>query len=158
MNQNFKTILLTVLTLSCFVIALVELSGVSKTAFLNKFNATESEKAAIKATNYLPKTIVEFDHTDYDFGTIREGDKVSHAYKFKNIGDKPLMINDARASCGCTVASYPKQFIQPGQSEEIVVDFDSHGKEGQQDKRVMIYSNAQESAMSISFKANVLKK
>lgn len=158
MNQQLKTILLTVLTLSCFVIALVELSGVSKTALLNKFNATESNAAAIKSTGQMPKTIIEFEEMNHNFGTIKEGDKVKHTYKFKNIGQKPLVISDAKASCGCTVPSYPKEPIAPEQSGEIVVEFNSAGKPGHQHKGVMIYSNAQQPAMQISFDAEVEKK
>lgn len=158
MNQNLKTILLTVLTLSCFTIALVELSGISKTAFLNKFNATESAEAAIKAVGYLPKTIIEFDNIQYDFGTIKEGEIVEHIFKFKNIGNKPLVITDAKASCGCTVASFPKQPIAPEQSGEIVVEFNSKGKPGHQEKKVTIYSNAQQEALPIAFKADVVKQ
>lgn len=158
MNQQLKAILLTVLTLSCFVIALVELSGISKTAFFNKFNASESAEAAIKSTSYLPKTIIEFETMNHNFGTIKEGDVVSHAYKFKNIGNKPLVITDAKAACGCTVPSYPKEPILPETGGEIVVEFNSNGKPGHQHKGVMIYSNAQESAMQITFDAEVEKK
>ena len=158
MNTNVKTALLTVLTLSCFVIALVELSGISKTALFNKFNATESSAAAIKSTGQLPKTIIEFETMNHNFGTIKEGDVVKHTYKFKNIGTKPLIISDAKAACGCTVPSYPKQPIGPEQSGEITVEFNSEGKPGHQHKGVMIYSNAQEPAMQISFDADVEKK
>ncbi|HQE12273.1 MAG TPA: DUF1573 domain-containing protein [Flavipsychrobacter sp.] len=158
MNQQLKAVLLTVLTLSCFVIALVELSGISKTAFFNKFNATESSEAAIKNTSYLPKTIIEFDSIHHNFGNIKEGEKVTHAFKFKNIGNKPLVISDARASCGCTVPSYPKEPIMPESGGEIVVEFNSDGRPGHQHKGVMVYSNAQEAAIQVTFDADVEKK
>ncbi len=158
MNQQLKTILLTVLTLSCFVIALIELSGVSKTALLNKFNATESSDAAVKATRQLPKTIIEFEEQHFDFGKITEGEKVTHTFKFKNIGRYPLIISDARASCGCTVPSYPKQPIDPEKTGEITVEFNSEGREGIQKKNVMIYSNGQQEAISLGFDAEVVKK
>jgi hypothetical protein len=167
MNAQFKTVLLTILTLSCFVIALVELSGVSKTALINKFGSSTSSTpkedpnsidAKMKEMREIPKTIIKFDTTHYSFGTINEGDVVKHAFHFKNIGNSPLLIANAAASCGCTVPSYPKQPVPPGGESDIVVEFNSHGKKGHQQKNVMIYSNAQQEAMSIGFDAEVKEK
>jgi hypothetical protein len=170
MNQQLKTVLLTVLTLSCFVIALVELSGVSSTALFNKYGIggnkssvakeedPESINAKMKQMREIPKTIIKFDTTKHSFGTINEGDVVKYTYHFKNIGSNPLLIANAAASCGCTVPSYPKQPVAPGADGNITVEFNSHGKKGHQQKNVMIYSNAQEEAMSIGFDADVKEK
>jgi hypothetical protein len=158
MNQQLKTVLLTVLTLSLFVIALVELSGVSKTAFLNKFNANEDGPSATANVANMPKTTLEFAETKHSFGTITEGDKVTHAFKFKNTGSNPLVISKAVASCGCTVPSYPKEPVPPGGEGEIVVEFNSSGREGHQQKNVLVYSNGQQEAMSIGFDADVKAK
>jgi hypothetical protein len=158
MNQQLKTVLLTVLTLSLFVIALVELSGVSKTALLNKFNANENGPSAASNIANLPKTTIEFAETKHSFGTITEGDKVTHAFKFKNTGSNPLVISNAIASCGCTVPSYPKEPVPPGGEGELVVQFNSSGREGHQQKNVMVYSNGQQEAMSIGFDADVKAK
>lgn len=157
MNQQLKTILLTVLTISCLAIALIEISGISKTAFFNKFNATESQKAATDEIGFLPKTIIEFDNTRHDFGTLKEGDVVTHTFRFKNIGNKSLVISDVHASCGCTVPSYPKEAIPPESSGEITVQFDSKDQTGDQSKRVTVYSNAQQPAIALYFKAHVVK-
>lgn len=169
MNQQLKTILLTVLTLSVFTLALVELSGVSSKALFNKygigeggsehdhFSETEKDKRE-KQMKAMPKTIISFDDTKHDFGTITEGEKVIHSYHFKNIGDKPLFISNAVASCGCTVPSYPKEPIPPGAEGNIEVEFNSTNRVGQQRKNVLIYSNAQEEAMSIGFVAEVVAK
>ena len=54
-----------------------------------------------------PVTTVEFEETEFDFGTVMEGEKVTHVYKFKNTGDEPLIISNAKATCGCTVPSWP---------------------------------------------------
>lgn len=167
MNAQLKTVLLTILTLSCFVIALVELSGVSKTALINKFGSSASSApkedpnsidAKMKEMREIPKTIIKFDTTRFDFGKIKEGDVVKHAFHFKNMGTNPLLIANAAASCGCTVPSYPKQPVPPGGADSIVVEFNSKGKKGHQHKNVMIYSNAQEEAMSIGFEAEVQEK
>ena len=105
----------------------------------------------------MPKTVLSFDETKHNFGTIKEGEKVRHAYHFRNTGEHPLLISNAVASCGCTVPSYPKEPIPPGGDGEIVVEFNSSGRDGHQQKNVLIYSNAQEDAMSIGFEADVKK-
>src|ERR1700761_4480072 len=48
-------------------------------------------------------TKLEFLESSYDFGKIDEGKKVEHIFKFKNTGENPLVLQDARASCGCTI-------------------------------------------------------
>lgn len=168
MNQQLKTILLTVLTLSVFAIALVELSGVSSTALFNKYNIGEGgghvheDESEVKKredkAKAMPKTVISFEDTKHDFGTITDGEVVKHAYKFKNTGSNPLLISNAVASCGCTVPSYPKQPIPPGGEGEIIVEFNSKNRVGQQKKNVLIYSNGQEEAMSIGFNVEVKEK
>lgn len=163
MNQQLKTVLLTILTLSCFVIALIELSGVSSTALMNKYNINvgsghshthENEEAH---ANNLPKTTIEFTETNHKFGTIKEGEVVKYSFHFKNTGTHPLVISKAVASCGCTVPSYPKKPVPPGGEGDVTVEFNSANREGHQQKNVMIYSNAQQEAMSVGFEADVVK-
>mgnify|MGYP000997061082 CR=1 FL=1 len=166
MNQQLKTILLTVLTISVFVIALVELSGVSKTALFNKYNIgdehthTHAKEADARGEKVaaMPQTVISFTDTKHDFGTITEGDVVRHAFHFKNTGDHPLLISSAVASCGCTVPEWPKEPIPPGGEGDIVVEFNSKKRTGHQQKNVMIHSNAQQAAMSIGFTADVKEK
>lgn len=163
MSQQLRTVLLTILTLSVFVIALVELSGVSKTALINKWNGEEqhvhdrSGDATISTAN-LPKTVITFEDTKHSFGTITEGEKVRHAYRFKNTGEHPLVISNAVASCGCTVPSYPKEPIPPGKEGEIIVEFNSKNRAGHQQKNVLVYSNAQQDAISLGFDVDVKEK
>jgi hypothetical protein len=167
MNAQLKTILLTVLTLSVFTIAMVELTGVSSTALFNKYHIgsggtdhgaymtkPEADKREAQ-TQSMPKTEMQFVDTKYSFGKIKEGDVVKHAYHFKNIGQAPLLISRAEVSCGCTVPSFPKDPIPPGGEGDIVVEFDSHNKKGHQQKNVLIHSNSTIDKMSIGFDAEV---
>ncbi len=158
MNQQLKTVLLTIATISLFVIALVELSGVSKTALINKFSDKDEHKVWEDRAEAMPKTIISFEDTKHDFGTITEGEKVTHSFKFINTGMNDLVIQKAVASCGCTVPSYPKNPIPPGDSGVITVEFNSANRPGMQRKNIMVYSNAQASAISIGFEANVVEK
>lgn len=165
MNAQLKTITLTVAALSLFVIAVVELSGVSSTALFNKYGigrggseATMPKAEAdarVQQAAAMPKTMLAFQDTKYSFGKIKEGAVVKHAYHFRNAGNAPLLISRAEASCGCTVPSFPKDPIPPGGEGEITVQFDSHNRRGHQQKNVLIWSNSQLEKMSIGFDADV---
>ncbi len=82
-----------------------------------------------------------FETTEFEFGEINQGDKVEHTFSFKNTGTAPLLITNARASCGCTVPEWPKEPIAPGKSGKIDVVFNSRGKSGNQNKAVTITTN-----------------
>jgi len=164
MNKQVKTILLTVLTLSVFTIALVELSGISTRSLYYKYgigsppsHATDLDErnARMDQVGRMPKTDIYFPEEHYDFGKVKIGQKVTHAFKFKNTGLYPLMISDAQASCGCTVPSFSKDPVLPGKEGEILVEFNTAGRAGNNHKAVMIYSNAARERVSVSFDAEV---
>jgi hypothetical protein len=102
-----------------------------------KINATASGESDQETEK--PKMV--FEEERYDFGTINQGEKVSHSFKFKNEGDADLIIASARGSCGCTVPSWPKEPIPPGGEGVIDVVFDSNGKRGKQHKTVTVVAN-----------------
>jgi hypothetical protein len=155
-----KTALLTIASLSLFTICLIELSGVSKTALINKLKETEfkdpTEDPIVEHVGQMPKTKLIFEETNYNFPDTTEGAILKHYFKFKNAGNQTLIIAKAVASCGCTVPSYPKYPIAPGQSDSILLEFDSHNRMGQNHKNVLIYSNHEGGSLSIGF--NVLIK
>lgn len=71
---------------------------------------------------------IKFENTTHDFGTFSESDPVQKCvFKFTNIGNAPLVINKAMASCGCTVPSYTKAPIKPGEKGEIKVTYSGKG-------------------------------
>lgn len=88
-----------------------------------------------------PTTTITFPEDRFNYGTIKAGEKVKHTFKFKNTGNEPLVLSDARSTCGCTVPTWPREPIAPGKSGEITVEFDSSGKGGPQSKRVTIVAN-----------------
>src|SRR5690606_3865160 len=102
--------------------------------------------------------VFSFEKTSYDFGTIQEGETVEHEFKFKNTGTGPLIINDAQASCGCTVPEYPKEPVAPGQEGVIKVIFNSEGRFGKQNKVITITSNADPSTTELYLTGEVLEK
>ncbi len=98
----------------------------------------------------------DFEEEVHDFGKIREGESVSYSFVFKNTGKSDLIISDVSTSCGCTVPSYPKTPIKPGQSSTIKVTFNSAGKHGFQTKNIVIAANTQPNTKLIQIKAQVL--
>lgn len=123
-------------------------------------NAQENKMSA-PATN-LPATAVDknapelkFDIETYDFGTIKQGDKVTHDFDFVNTGKEPLVISQAAGSCGCTVPLWPKEPVAKGSKATIHVEFNSTGKMGMQDKTVTITSNSKSGQKVLHLKGNV---
>lgn len=88
-----------------------------------------------------PITSIKYEEAVYDFGVADEGTVVKHVYKFKNTGMEPLIISNAKGSCGCTVPTWPKQPISPGGTGEIAVEFNTKGKPGRQSKQVTVTAN-----------------
>jgi uncharacterized cupredoxin-like copper-binding protein len=94
----------------------------------------------------------------HDFGTIIEGEKVEHTFKFTNTGDADLVISSATASCGCTIPSPPKEPIAPGEEGEIKVEFNSAGKSAMQTKDITILANTNPVKTILQIKVFVEKK
>lgn len=86
-------------------------------------------------------TTVQLIDTTYNFGTITEGESVTYNFRFKNTGNKPLVINSASASCGCTVPEKPEKPVMPGETGFLKVVFNSRGKMGHQEKAIIVSSN-----------------
>lgn len=103
-----------------------------------------------------PTTTMEFNETEFDFGKVKAGEKVTHVYKMKNTGKEPLIISSAKGSCGCTVPKYPTNPIPPGESADITVEFDSKGKSGPQNKKVTITANTNPQQTFIYIKGEVI--
>ncbi len=96
-----------------------------------------------------PKTNMTFDSPSFDFGTVKEGEKVEHTFKFKNTGKEPLVISNAKGGCGCTVPQWPREPIAPGAASEIKVVFNSQGKAGKRNQAVTITANTEPATTTI---------
>lgn len=87
-----------------------------------------------------------------DVGNIISGDKSNIKFRFKNVGNKPLYIIQAKPGCGCTVADYPKQAINAGGSGEITAVFDSKNKSDEAfHKNIMVTANTKRSTYYLYF-------
>ncbi len=87
---------------------------------------------------------IKFDTVRVDLGTFSEKQGEQHCtFTFTNVGTAPLIINQAFASCGCTVPTYTKDPIKPGETGKIDVAYNGRGKfPGRFSKTITIRSNA----------------
>jgi len=97
-----------------------------------------------------------FEKEEYDFGTLIDGEKVTYSFRFTNSGDAPLIISNAKGSCGCTVPNYPKEPIAPGSTASIDVTFDSKGRTGKQSKAVTLTANTNPNRKVIRIHSEVI--
>lgn len=109
------------------------------------------------ASNLSAETapVITFEEKEFDFGTINAGEVVKHTFRFINTGKSPLVIENASASCGCTVPEWPKKPVAPGEHAEINVVFNSKGKSGLQNKVVSVTANTVPVVTTVSIKGNV---
>ena len=102
-----------------------------------------------------PKLVTQ--QTKYDFGDINQGEKVSHVFILYNNGGDLLVINDVKATCGCTAAIPEKNEIAPGESTNLNVTFNSAGRKGKQLKNIFVSSNDPETPeVVLTITANVI--
>ena len=119
----------------------------------NDANGAASANATKDST-----TIQWLDSTSKDFGTIKEGQKLEVAFRFKNSGDKPLVIDRVQPSCGCTVAEQSKEPIAPGGEGQIRATFNSEGRTGVNHKTLYVFANIKGPQNALQFVVQVEKK
>lgn len=116
-------------------------------------NTNKVAEPEVKPEGPLPT--FAFAEDNHDFGKINEGDVVEHIFSFENTGDAPLIISNAKGSCGCTVPEWPKEPIAVGEKGEIKVKFNSRKKPGIQNKTVTITANTFPKQTRLRIKADV---
>ncbi|MDO4160975.1 MAG: DUF1573 domain-containing protein [Prevotellaceae bacterium] len=91
------------------------------------------------------KASIKFEKLTYNFGTFSEKDPIQKcSFTFTNTGEAPLVINQAMASCGCTVPTYTKQPIAPGEKGTVSVTYNGKGKfPGHFKKAITIRTNGE---------------
>ncbi len=110
-----------------------------------KFKAVFLNLSFIILTHFLSAQriigpLIKFENTNYDFGEISQNVEATCTFKFTNEGDQPLIITSAKGSCSCTVPNWPKEFIQPGNTENISIVYDAK-KAGNFSRSVAIRTN-----------------
>jgi hypothetical protein len=103
---------------------------------------------------------IKFETTVHDFGKFSEAaPKVACEFRFTNVGNSPLVINQAIASCGCTIPEYTKEPIAPGRTGIIKVTYNGTGKyPGPFSKSITIRSNAKTELVRIYIKGDMQER
>ncbi len=103
---------------------------------------------------------IKFEKLTHNFGSFSESaPKVSCTFTFTNVGDGPLVIHQAIASCGCTVPQYPKEPIQPGESGVITVTYNGAGKfPGHFKKAITVRSNGKNEITKLFIEGDMTPK
>lgn len=102
-----------------------------------------------------PKTSVQFPVIAHDFGKVKQNTDNNYVFKFTNTGKEPLLISDAKGSCGCTVPEYPKEPIAPGKTGEIKVVYKPGAQQGNQNKTVTVTANTDPPQTLLNISADV---
>lgn len=96
------------------------------------------------------------DNTSHYFGTFSKSKgKVSHKFIFTNTGNKPLLINRVKSTCGCTASKYTREPILPGKEGSVEVRFDPAKFSGYFSKKVSVYTNAQAAPVDLTVSGRI---
>ncbi|MFK8044698.1 MAG: DUF1573 domain-containing protein [Crocinitomicaceae bacterium] len=120
---------------------------------------TEVPEGSTPSKGPLSKiTSLEYEEIIHDFGDVFYPSDNKYTFKVKNTGNEPLIISDAKASCGCTVPRKPEAPIMPGETGELDVVFKpKEGQVGQTvTKRITITANTQPNQSFLDIKAKVV--
>ncbi|NQY66396.1 MAG: DUF1573 domain-containing protein [Flavobacteriales bacterium] len=123
----------------------------------NKSSTPRKAAPAVETTPAVVNpnaAIMEFENETLDYGTIKQNSDPYREFVFKNTGKEPLIITNAKGSCGCTIPDWPKEPINPGESSVIKVRYDTK-RIGAFTKTITISSNAKSASKVIKIKGKV---
>ena len=127
--------------------ALVAVAGLSAHAQRNTTTNVQQESQQATTTNpeqaapTVQGPLIEFEKVVHDYGQIQQGANGESEFKFKNAGTEPLVLTNVQASCGCTVPTWPREPVMPGQESSIKVRYDTN-RLGHIGKAITVYSNS----------------
>jgi hypothetical protein len=143
-----------------FFIAGIIISCTSTDKPSSKEQATRDSLNKVSLADSANFTTIQWlDSTTQDLGKIKDGTIIEISWKFKNTGDKALIISDARGTCGCTIADKPKEPIAPGEEGVIKAKFNSQGQGPEAHKTVTVDANTKgQTQHYLTFTAHISKE
>lgn len=147
----------------CIALSVILLLACTKKVSKKDEKWTKDSIALAKLRNYISDpangtTISWIDAVYKELDALKEGESIKVSWRFKNTGNKPLVIANTETSCGCTVIENPRKTIAPGSEGIITVKFNSKNLQGWQRKDVSVLSNNKGNLVqTLSFAVNVLK-
>lgn len=133
-------------------------STASKSNNVNKLDASKLDASTVNkdaAIEAGPLTEMSFATPAHNFGAIKQDTENRHVFTFTNTGTEPLIIENAKGSCGCTVPQYPKEPVAPGETGEIEVVYKPGKQKNKQTKTVTITANTEPRTTTLTITAEV---
>ena len=120
-------------------------------------NTATNNPEAVKDSNSFT-SIQWLDSVNTELGKITEGQVIEVSWRFKNTGDKPLVVENVQAGCGCTVAERPTEPVAPGAEGMIKAKFDSKNQGPRFNKTVTVTANTKDKqAHYLTFSGEAIK-
>ncbi len=119
------------------------------------FLASTITFAQNRAKGASKKKEMAFVTESHDYGELEYEANGSYSFKFTNNSKKPLVITNVKSSCGCTVPTWPREPIQPGETGSIQVNYNTK-LAGMFNKTVQVFSSAKNSPVRLTIKGKVL--
>lgn len=117
-------------------------------------NTTLSQAATEVSQSGTP--IMTFESTEVDYGVIHQNAEPYREFRFTNTGDAPLVISNAKGSCGCTVPEWSREPVAPGESSVVKVRYATN-RIGKFSKTVTLTTNDEDGQHLLRIKGEVLK-
>ena len=149
-----KIVIASILALSTIV--LISCNQTNASSKVNITNLENAKKRDVEISKGA--ALISFDKTEFNFGTVKEGDIVDVEFTVTNSGKTDLVITNAQPSCGCTVPKWPREAIKPGESSKILAKFNTAGKPNRQNKTITLYTNTAKGREVLVIKGNVTPK
>ncbi len=118
------------------------------TACTNSSSAEEKENAVAEGAQ------IDFKNTEHNFGKIPYQGNAEYNFTFENTGTEPLVLQNVKSTCGCTVPEWPKEPVAPGESASIKVRYNTRIS-GSFAKGITVYSNAENATVQLRIKGEV---
>jgi hypothetical protein len=121
------------------------------------FVTAQTSNQVARAAENPNAPVITFENTVHDYGTIEQGSDGTCYFEFENTGKEPLILQKPRSSCGCTVPTWPKTPILPGETDKIKVTYNTK-RMGKINKTVTVLSNATNSSVILRITGKVVAK
>lgn len=124
------------------------------TAHAQRIEDTKVTKKEVAEEKKIADATIDFESKVVDYGVLENKADGARKFIFKNNGTEPLVIKNAKGSCGCTVPTWPREPIAPGASGEIGVNYDTK-RVGVFTKTITLTTNADKKPVILTIKGEV---
>lgn len=117
-------------------------------------NLLQAQEIVLTANNTANAPVVIWESNNVDLGMVKQNEKVTVEFKFSNVGNAPLIISSVKPSCGCTIANYSKESVQPGESSKITAVYNASSV-GHFSKSIVVKTNTIDDTMILKLSGTV---